>query len=285
MIAITGATGHLGKATLKSLTTKTNPGSLVALVRDPAKASDLATNGIQVRQADYNDPESLVKSLAGVDTVVLISSTELGDERVRQHANVINAAKEAGVKHIFYTSAPNPSPNALFTPAIDHFHTENLIKESGLTYTFFRNNLYLDVLPMMLGDAAQTGKLYFPAGDGTVSFALRTDIAEGLASALTSNGHENKTYEIGAPTAWSFSDIAAALSESGNPVEYIDIPNSAYAAELAKHLPAAAATMYAGLAAGIKQNDFNVPDPTLEKLLGREPVSLVNYLKSLVVGV
>jgi len=281
MIAITGASGHLGKATLNFLLTKTSPESLVALVRDPEKVTDLADKGVQVRKGDYNDSASLVASLAGVDKLVLISSSIIGEERVRQHINVINAAKEAGVKHVFYTSSPSPSANALFAAAIDHFQTENALKESGLTYTIFRNNLYLDILPMVIGDAAQSGKLYFPGGDGKTSFALRADIAEGLAIALTTEGHENQIYEIGSPTAWSFSDIAAALSHNGKTVEYIDIPNSAYEAELLKHLPAPIAKLYAGMAEGMKQNDFNKPDTTLEKLIGRPPVSLEEFLKNL----
>lgn len=281
MIALTGASGHLGKATLNYLLTKTNPESIVAIVRDPQKIADYADKGVVVRQGDYTDQASFVAGLAGVDTLLLISSAVLGDERVIQHSNVINAAKEAGVKHIFYTSAPNPSMTSLFIPAIDHFRTENLILESGLTYTFFRNNLYLDILPMVIGGAAQSGKLYYPAGDGKANFVLRTDIAEGLANALTSDGHENKVYDIGSPTAWSFSDIAASLSSTDKPVEYIDIPGSAYEAELVKHLPPVAVRIYAGMAGGIKQNEFNAPSSTLKDLLGREPVSLDTYLKSL----
>ncbi|GAB4015586.1 SDR family oxidoreductase [Spirosoma migulaei] len=281
MIAITGASGHLGKATLEFLLTKTSPESIVAIVRDPQKIAEFADKGVTVRQGDYTDKASFVTSLAGVDTLLLISSAVLGDERVNQHSNVINAAKEVGVKHIFYTSAPNPSPTALFAPAIDHFRTENLILESGLTYTFFRNNLYLDILPMVIGDAAQSGKLYYPAGDGKVNFVLRTDIAEGLANALTSEGHANKVYDIGTPSASSFSDIAASLSSADKTVDYIDIPGSAYEAELVKHLPPVVAKIYAGMAEGIKQNEFNVPSSTLKDLLGREPISLDTYLKSL----
>ncbi|QMW01275.1 SDR family oxidoreductase [Spirosoma foliorum] len=281
MIAITGASGHLGKATLEFLLRKTTPESIVALVRDPQKLADFADKGISIRQSDYADKASFVTSLAGVDTLLLISSAALGDERVTQHSNVINAAKEAGVKHIFYTSAPNPSLESSFTPAVDHFRTEALIKESGLTYTIFRNNLYLDVLPMVVGDAAKTGKLYFPAGDGKTSFALRRDMAEALANALTSEGHDNQIYDIGATTAWSFSDLANSISLAGTTVDYIDIPSSDYEAELAKHLPPVAVKIYAGMAEGIKKGDFDTPSPTLAKLLGREPVSLQDYFKTL----
>lgn len=281
MIAITGASGHLGQATLNYLLPQTSPDTLVAIVRDLTKATELTRKGIQVRQADYSDSQALLGSLAGVDILVLISATAQGDERVRQHANVINAAKEAGVTHIFYTSAPNPSPHSLFTPAIDHFATEQLIKASGLTYTIFRNNMYLDLfLPMVIGNATQTGQLRYPAGTGKISFVLRTDIAEGLANALTSTGHENKVYDIGAPTAWSFSDIATAISQPGNRVEYVDIPTDVYQTELQKQLPAPVVELYIGTAEGLKQNEFNQPTPTLEKLLNRQPVSLKAYLQT-----
>lgn len=281
MIAITGASGHLGKATLEFLLTKTTPESLVAIVRDPQKLADFADKGISVRQGDYTDPASLLTSLAGVDTLLLISSAAIGDERVNQHSNVINTAKEAGVKHIFYTSAPNPSLESSFLPAIDHFKTENLIKESGLVYTIFRNNLYLDILPMVVGDAAKTGKLYFPAGDGKTSFALRRDMAEALANALSSEGHANQVYDIGANTAYSFNDLANSISLAGTTVDYIDIPGSAYEAELAKHLPPVAVKIYTGMAEGVKKGEFDVPSPTLTNLLGREPVSLSDYFRSL----
>ena len=282
MIAITGASGHLGKNILDSLLSKTDPQSLVAIARDPQKIADYADKGVQVRQGDYVDFTSLVAAFAGVDKLLLVSSSVIGEERVQQHTNVINAAKEAGVTHIFYTSATNPSPDAHFAPAIDHFKTENLLKESGLAYTIFRNNLYLDVLPGLLADAPQSGKLHFPAGQGKVSFALRADMAEAIANALIGEGHENKVYDLGAPTAWSFADVADALSHSGTqPVEYIDIPNSAYETELAKHVPPAVAKMLAGMAEGVKQGDFNVPDPSLEKLLGRQPVDLAEFIKGI----
>ncbi|GAB3895209.1 SDR family oxidoreductase [Larkinella knui] len=280
MIAITGASGHLGKTTLDYLLTKTSPGSLIAIVRDPAKVADLTAKGVQVRTGDYNNPASLAASLAGVDQLLLISSSAVGEERVRQHTAAVQAAKEAGVKHIFYTSATNPSPDARFTPGIDHYLTEKALKESGLTYTIFRNNIYLDVLPMVIGNAAQSGKLYFPAGDGKVSFALRADMAEALANALTTEGHANKIYDIGSPVAWSFSDIADALTQNGTPVEYVDIPTSAYEAELMKHLPAPVVKVYSGMAEAMKHNDFNQPDTALQTLLGRPPVSLTAFLKN-----
>ncbi|MVM35596.1 NAD(P)H-binding protein [Spirosoma sp. HMF4905] len=281
MIAITGASGHLGKATLEFLLMKTTPESIVAIVRDPQKITEFADKGVIVRQGDYEDQASYVASLTGVDTLLLISSAVLGDERVNQHSNVINAAKEVGVKHIFYTSAPNPSLESSFSPAIDHFRTETLLKDSGLAYTIFRNNLYMDVLPMVLGDAVQSGKLYYPAGDSKVSFALRNDMAEALANALTSEGHENQVYDIGANTAWSFGDIASYLSQNGKTVDYIDILGRDYEAELGKHLPPVVAKIFAGMAEGIKKSDFNVPSSSLTELLGREPVSLDAYLKSI----
>jgi NAD(P)H dehydrogenase (quinone) len=133
---------------------------------------------------------------------------------VQQHQHVVDAAKQAGVRHIVYTSALNPTPNSFFTGAASHLATEHYLQESGLTYTIFRNTLYLDVLPDFIG--AQTlasGQLYAATGTGKVSYALREEIAQALATVLTESGHENQTYDIAPGPAYSMQDIAATLSE------------------------------------------------------------------------
>ncbi|UOQ75142.1 NmrA family NAD(P)-binding protein (plasmid) [Hymenobacter cellulosilyticus] len=195
-------------------------------MRDPQKASTLAQQGVQVRPGDYNDPASLEAAFQGIDTVLLISTSETQHQlRVQQHQHAIDAAKQAGVRHVIYTSVVNPSPDSQFGASASHLLTEDYLRASGLAYTVFRNTLYLDLVPLFVGaEALTTGHLYFAAGEGKVSYALRDDIAQALATVLTTTGHENQVYDIAPGPAYSFADVAATLSQvSGRAVDYVPI--------------------------------------------------------------
>jgi NAD(P)H dehydrogenase (quinone) len=281
MIAVTGANGHLGKATIGFLLNTIKPAQIVAVVRDHQKAEDLRAKGVEVRQGNYFNYSSLVQAFKGINKVLLISSSSL-EERTKQHTYAIAAAKEAGVQHVIYTSVVNPSLSSRFVGAHSHFETEEYLKSSGLTYTVFRNNFYLEVIPWLIGEALQTGKIYYPAGNGKVSFAARADMAEALANVLASDGHENKIYEIGANTAYSFRDLAAALSELANKqIDYVDIPLETLKQELLKkQMPPEVVEITASVAEAIKHGEVNHPDSTLEKFLGRKPVGLKEFLKA-----
>jgi len=282
MLAITGATGHLGRATIEALLPKVAPDQIVALVRDPQKAADLSQQGVQVRQGDYNDLGSLTAAFQGVDTVLLISGDDLAN-RTQQHKNVIDAAKQAGAKHIIYTSVVKPSRTSHFPASPSHVETEEYLLASGLTYTLFRNALYLDFVPMIVGqDAVPSGKIYSAAGDGNVSYALRADIAGALANVLTSTGHENQTYDISLGTAYSIQNVADALSEvTGKIIEYVPISSDDMAAGMRQHqVPEPIVSMMVGMTEAMKQNEFNAPSSTLEKLLGHKPTDLKPFLTS-----
>jgi NAD(P)H dehydrogenase (quinone) len=197
MILITGATGNFGKATIDFLLEKgARLGSIAALVRDRKKAVDLLSKGIIVMIGDYDNYASLVYAFKGVHKLLLVSGTDL-ENRGKQHENVIKAAKEAGVKHILYTSYERKnetenSPVAFL--AHTHSYTEKVIKESGIPYTIFRNNVYTDMLPFYLGEKVSETGVVFPAGETPVAFTLRSDMAEATANVLMSEGHENKEY-------------------------------------------------------------------------------------------
>ena len=282
MIAITGATGHLGLATIQALAAKIAPSDIVAVVRDPQKATDTLPQGLTVRQGDYNDPAALLAAFQGVDTVLLISTSELEyDVRLRQHQNVIDAAKQAGVRHIVYTSVVNPSPNSAFGASPGHFATEEALRTSGLTSTIFRNTLYLDIIPMLVGEGTlPSGKLYSSAGDGKVSYALRAEIGEALANVLAGQGHENQTYDIAPGPAYSFHDIAAGLHNvTGQPVAYVPITGEALAATLREHqVPQPFIDLMVGMTQAMKDGEFDAPSAALEQLLGRKPTDLKTYL-------
>ncbi len=165
MILVTCATGHLGKATIDFLVKKVPAGSVAALVRDLSKAEGLKSLGVILRTGDYSDPASLATAFKGVETLLLISSGSM-ENRVQQHINAIDAAKANGVKHIIYTSVLRSNPDTKFTVGVDHYHTEEHLKKSGIGYTFFRNTFYTEMLPMFLGEALASGNWYYAAGRG-----------------------------------------------------------------------------------------------------------------------
>jgi NAD(P)H dehydrogenase (quinone) len=285
MILVTGATGNLGKSTIDSLLNKGYAASnIVALVRDEAKASDLKSKGVAIRIGDYDNYGALVAAFAGVEKLLLISGSDVAN-RGKQHENAVNAAKEAGVKHILYTSFERKndtetSPIAFL--AKPHIDTENLIKASGLTYTIFRNNLYLDALPMFFGEQVLETGIFLPAGDTKSAFALRNDMAEAIANVLTGHGHENKAYSLSNTENTSIEEIARDLTEiAGKQINYVSPPQDVYIDTLTQAgVPAEYIGMFAGFAEAIKQGEFSIETTDLETLLGRKPTTAKQYFST-----
>lgn len=281
MILITGATGHLGKATVDFLLKKVPASEIAVLVRDESKVSDLKEKGVNIRIGDYHDKNSLTAALAGIDKVLLISSNDFND-RLGQHQRVVDAAKETGVKHLLYTSVSmqNIEKSALNQIMGEHFETEKHILNSGLTYTFLRDNLYADVIPIFVGEQVLETGINLPAGNGKVPYAVRKDIAEAAANVLAGEGHENKVYEISNTESYSYQDIANILSEiSGKTVPYNDVPAADFSKALAEAgVPEMMIGFTIGFATATKDGDFDIPNTHLEELLGRKPTSLKQFL-------
>lgn len=227
-IAITGATGQLGRLVIEKLKTRVAAGEIIALARDPSKAADL---GVGVRVGDYTQPAALKAALAGVDTLLLISSNEIG-QRAAQHRNVIEAAKAAGVKRIVYTSLLHADVSTL-SLAGEHRETEAMLRASGIPATILRNGWYTENYTGSIGGALAGGAFIGSAGDGKISSAARADYAEAAAVVLTSAGHDGKIYELAGDAAYTLTDLAAELSrQSGKAIPYKDLPASDYAAVL-----------------------------------------------------
>ncbi len=283
MILVTGATGHFGKSAIAFLLQKgIAPNNITALVRDPKKASDLEAKGVKLKIGDYDNYESLVKAFTGVDKLLLVSASDL-EKRLPQHLNAVKAAKEVGISHIVYTSferknESETSPIAQLAHA--HIETEKAIKESGIAYTIMRNSLYAEVLPMFIGENVLETGIYLPAGQGTVPFALREEMAESVASVLVGEGHENKEYSISNTVNYSITDVATMLSDiSGKTITYTSPATDEFKKTLAGFgVPEQGIEMAAGFAEAIAQNEFTVEQSDLEKLLGRTPTPLKNYL-------
>ncbi len=282
-ILVTGATGHLGRDTIEYLLNKVSANEIAALARNEEKSKVLREKGIDVRIGNYDDYDSLVKAFQDIDKLLLISSSEIGS-RAAQHINAINAAKEAGVKHIVYTSfiRQKDDPNsALWFIAKDHVETEEHLVNCGIPYTLFKNGFYMDMITDFIGEnVLETQTVFLPAKEGKVNFALRKEIAEALANVLTSEGHESKVYNIGGEVTVSFGEIADFLSEiSGKKINYVSPDAETYKQELAKHnVPEMYINMFAAFAIAFSENAMDVPSNDLTDLLGRKSMEVETFL-------
>ncbi len=222
-IAITGATGQLGRAALAALIAR-GATDVVALARDPAKAADL---GVAVRAFDYHVPTSLAPALAGVDTLVLISSNDFND-RVGQHRAVIDAAKAAGVGHVIYTSILKGTQNPMIL-AQDHIGTEAYLAASGVGHTVLRNGWYTENYIGNLGAAVAAGALIGSSGEGRVAPAARADYAQAIAVVATTPAEQGKTHELAGDEVIQLADLAAEVSRQvGKPIAYNSLPKETY---------------------------------------------------------
>jgi NAD(P)H dehydrogenase (quinone) len=228
IIAVTGATGQLGRLVIADLLKTAPKARLIGLVRNPAAAKDLSDRGVDIRAASYDDPASLKAALAGVDKLLLISSSEIG-KRAAQHRNVVDAAKAAGVKLIAYTSIlhADTSPMELAT---EHRETETLIRASGIPFVFLRNGWYTENYTGNVAAALQHGAVLGAARNGRISSAARADYAAAAAAVLVSpDSHAGKIYELAGDAAYTLADYAAEIArQSGKPVVYTDLPEPKY---------------------------------------------------------
>jgi len=272
-IAISAATGQLGRLVVEQLKAKLPAERLVALVRTPAKAAGL---GIAVREANYTRPDTLGAALAGVETLLLISSPEIG-QRVAQHRNAIDAAKRAGVKRIVYTSLlrADRSPLSL---APEHKETESLIKASGLAWTILRNGWYSENYTGSVAGALAGGAFIGSAGEGRIASAARADYAAAAVAVLTSTGHDGKTYELAGDSAYTLAELAAEISgQSGKTIPYKNLAEADYAAALKGFgLPEGFAQAIAGWDVAASQGALFDDGKQLSRLIGRPTTPLAS---------
>lgn len=283
MILITAATSHFGQATIKFLLEKgVSATDIVAMVRNEVKAKPLKAQGVSLVKGDYEDYDSLVRGFAGMDKMLFISSGDMSN-RIAHHLNVVKAAKDAGVGHVVYTSflSNNESEtSAIWSIGESHQKAEQAMIESGITYTFLKNTLYLDFVPLFMGEEVlETGIIYLPAGEGKSTFILREEMAEVAANILTTEGHENKTYKISGEKTWSYGEIAKILTNiTGKSIEYVSPSPDEFTNVMKKAgVPDMLIGVFTGFSVAIARNELNTPDKTLEKLLGREPTDLETF--------
>lgn len=281
MIAITGATGQLGQHVIANLLNTTAANQLVAVVRNPAKAEALSQKGVVVRQADYGDEAALTKALQGVDKLLIISSSEVG-QRAPQHRNIINAAKAAGVKFIAYTSLlhADKSPLGLH---VEHVETEKMLADSGIPYALLRNGWYAENYLASAPAALEHGVFIGAAGEGKIASATRADYAAAAARVIAEEGHAGKVYELAGDHGWTLGELAAELAkQSGKKVVYQNLSQADFAAALKSvGLPAGLADMLADSDVGASKGGLFDDSHTLSKLIGRPTTPLAESVKGI----
>jgi NAD(P)H dehydrogenase (quinone) len=273
MIVITAATGHLGTLVVEQLLASHPAQAVRVAVRSPEKAAHWAARGVEVVQADYEDPASLERAFTGADKLLLISSSAVG-RRVAQHTNAIDAAVRAGVGFIAYTSLLKADTSSSVL-ADEHRPTEDKLRASGVAYTILRNGWYLENYTENLAAPLQLGAFYGAAGTGRIAAAARADFAAAAVAVLTEDGHGGRTYELGG-TAFTMSDLAAAVSDAvGKSLPYVNLPEADYQAALVQGgVPEGFAFVLANADTAIEAGDLDTAPTDLVALIGRPPTAL-----------
>lgn len=274
-IGVTAATGQLGRKVIENLKQNVAADQIIALVRNPEKAKDF---GVEVRALDYTRPEQIEDALKGIHKLLLISSNEIG-KRFDQHKNVIDGAKKAGIQSLTYTSVLKADVSTLGL-APEHKQTEEYLKSSGLNYTFLRNGWYIENITSTVNTALQTGAVYGSAGNGKISAASRNDFAKAAAKVLSTEGHDNKIYELGG-NAFSLSTYADTIAKaSGKEIKYVNLPEEEFSKVLeGTGMPTSMAHLFASIDTEISKGALETDSEDLMHLIGNPLDSLEDEVK------
>lgn len=272
MIAITGATGQLGRLVIEKLKARHPSSDIVALVRDPAKAEEIGL-GVEARAFDYNDPDVILAGLEGIDTLLLISGSDVGVREI-QHRNVIFGAMEQAVSRIVYTSLLH-APTSPLALATEHVATEMILRDSNIPFSILRNGWYTENYAASALQALEAGALYGAAGDGKISAAARVDYAEAAVAVLVADDPQ-EIYELSGDMAFTLSDLAVEISrQSGKDIPYVNMEEDAYAAALAEAgLPAPWPAALARIDVQVTDGALYDEGTTLSELIGRPTTPL-----------
>jgi uncharacterized protein YbjT (DUF2867 family) len=273
MLVVTGATGALGRAIVDRLLTRIPATEIVASVRDPAKAGDLAARGVHVREADFADAASVARAFAGATKVLIVSLPLPTSIAVPQHRVAIEAARAAGAGRILYTSQMGADPRSAFPPMHTHAATEDLLRDCGVPFTSLRNGFYIASALELFGHGLRAGEVAAPE-DGPVAWTTHGDLAEAAAIAMTSDALDGISAPLTAGEALTLEQLAALASEvTGRAVRRVVVSDDAFRGALvASGLPAPVADMLVGMIEASRHGAFSRTDATLGRLLGHAPV-------------
>jgi NAD(P)H dehydrogenase (quinone) len=274
-VAVTGASGQLGRLVAERLLATLEPSEVILVTRNPAGLGELAGRGAQVRQGDFADPATLPAAFADVERLLLISTDAVGD-RVDGHVAAIDAAVAAGVGHLAYTSVSRPDPANPAGVVPDHIATEAAIRASGLTWTMLRNNLYSDMQVPSIQQAARAGALVTNTGTGGAAYVARADCAAAAAAVLTTAGHADQVYDVTGPTSVTADDLAALASRvAGRQIEVVAMDDDAYSAGLEQvGVPAPVAGLLTSFGAAIRDGWLDGVSDVVERVTGTAPATL-----------
>lgn len=289
-IAITGASGQFGRRAVELLLERAAPEDMVLLTRNPAKLADFAARGAEVREGDFDKPQTLAVALKGAQRMLMISTDSVGGKRLKQHRAAIDAAREAGVKHVAYTSFVGTVPENPAISASEHLATEAMLRESGMAFTFLRDSLYSEAMALFAAPGAlMSGQWLSAAGDGKVAMVSREDCIASAVAVMAGEGHENKIYDITGPELLSHRDCAALAQEiGGRPVAYrvcsdddkiaffdaLGVPRQIVGDEpIAGPIPWPSEEMVS-FERAIREGHFEILSDDVERLTGRRPQSL-----------
>ncbi|WP_179031064.1 SDR family oxidoreductase [Paenibacillus kribbensis] len=281
-ILVTGATGQFGSIVVDTLLKTVPAASLAVSVRNPEKAEHLRTQGVDVRHGDFDKPETLDQAFAGVDRLLIVSADGDNATRIRQHQNAVDAAKKAGVSFIGYTSVAKADRNALSLAEV-HRAAEKAIRETGIPYSFLRNNWYVENEAGSIQGVLHGAPWLNAAGSARISWASRSDYAQAAAAVLAGEGHENTVYELsGKPRTQA--ELAAITAEViGKEVKVVDVDDASLGEALrAAGLPDFVVTMLVDLQGPIREGSLDVESDDLEKLLGRPAQPLSDSVKAII---
>jgi NAD(P)H dehydrogenase (quinone) len=283
-ILITGASGHLGGGVLDHLLTMVPASQLIAAGRGMEPMARFAAQGVITRHVDFDDPASVERVLENVGTLYLVPTA--APNRLEQHQRVIDTAKATGVQHVLYSGVIHHDETGFGAAVSDHQALERYILSSGLPHTFVRNSIYLDVMPLFLGNAVESGVFALPVSPSGVSWASRADLAEATARIIANPAMQGRVHALSLPQAVDYAAVAATVSKiSGRPVSHVDLSVDAYEQVLVQvGLPAGQANFLAGLANAMAKGVIHEPNSGLADLLGRAPESMEHYLQNALQG-
>ncbi|CAK6481004.1 SDR family oxidoreductase [Peribacillus castrilensis] len=284
-ILVTGATGKLGTKVVETLLKTVPANQLAVSVRNPEKAEELRTRGVDVRQGDFDRPETLDTAFAGIDRLLIISADGDNETRIRQHSNAVVAAERAGVKFIAYTSLANAKESKNFL-APTHQATEESILKTGIPYSFLRNNWYLENEISSIQGVQAGAPWVTSAGNGKVGWALQQDYAEAAASVLSGNGHENTIYELSGKLLTQEELASAVGNVLGKEVPVQQVDDATYA-DIMKSvgLPDFLIPMLIDIQKGVREGTLEVESNDFEKLLGRSATPISKGLTQIIKGI
>ncbi len=281
MILITGATGKPGRVVIDTLIKKMPPNKIAALERDANKAADLKSLGVNIKVGEYDNKQSLDEAMYGIEKVLLISGGN-APNLVEQHTNVVEAAKKAGVKCFAYTGRALKDRATLVSKFMDtHFQTDDIVMASGMNFNLFRNSLYMDSLPFSLGPNVADSGIHLPVGNGKVAFAMRTDLGEAIANVLMQEGCNNRIYNFTGAEAYSYDDVAAALSEiMGITIKYNEVGPAEFVKQLiGRGVTEKIAHHVLDSMTDIRKGQEDDVTKDMEEALGRKPTTIKDGLK------